>query len=322
MEVRRQKHVVLPRLPIVVPDAPQPMRALLSPLRARELDGLIRSHAPLRVDFPRLHHAVLDPPLEPRHQVNPLRNQRIDPREVHVRAVRGDDAALRQCQRARRLDVRRLPVRHPNERRQIPLVVQADVHLHRPLRPPELRPRKRRQTQVNGCRIHREQLGFEPVAMSRRLRLAAPQQSPVQLLVHLPRLLGVHPRERRPRHHADPQVVELARLCGKIRDDVPQAAASCQLGHPHATNWPQRVMLRDIRPDLCLRARLSNSCLGTSLSTVNGHPKWRQSEQTIDPNSSAVNRMVHLRPLVGSILNTLTSLPPGQLREVGRCSPG
>ena len=127
----------------------------------------------------------------------------------------------------------RLPVRHPNERRQIPLVVQADVHLHRPLRPPELRPRKRRQTQVNGCRIHREQLGFEPVAMSRRLRLAAPQQSPVQLLVHLPRLLGVHPRERRPRHHADPQVVELARLCGKIRDDVPQAAASCQLGHPH-----------------------------------------------------------------------------------------
>ena len=182
MEVRRQKHVVLPRLPVVVTDAPQPMRALLSPLRARELDGLIRSHAPLRVDFPRLHHAVLDPPLEPRHQVNPLRNQRIDPREVHVRAVRGDDAALRQCQRARRLDVRRLPVRHPNERRQIPLVVQADVHLHRPLRPPELRPRKRRQTQVNGCRIHREQLGFEPVAMSRRLRLAAPQQSPVQLL--------------------------------------------------------------------------------------------------------------------------------------------
>ena len=90
-----------------------------------------------------------------------------------------------------------------------------------------------RQTQVNGCRIHREQLGFEPVAMSRRLRLAAPQQSPVQLLVHLPRLLGVHPRERRPRHHADPQVVEFARLCGKIRDDVPQAAASCQLGHPH-----------------------------------------------------------------------------------------
>ena len=233
MEVRRQKHVVLPRLPIVVPDAPQPMRALLSPLRARELDGLIRSHAPLRVDFPRLHHAVLDPPLESRHQVNPLRNQRIDPRKVHVRAVRGDDAALRQCQRARRLDVRRLPVRHPNERRQIPLVVQADVHFHRPLRPPELRPRKRRQTQVNGCRIHREQLGFEPVAMSRRLRLAAPQQSPVQLLVHLPRLLGVHPRERRPRHHADPQVVELARLCGKIRDDVPQAAASCQLGHPH-----------------------------------------------------------------------------------------
>ena len=29
------------------------------------------------------------------------------------------------------------------------------------------------------------------------------------------------------------------------------------------------------------------------------------------------NRMVHLRPLVGSILNTLASLPPGQLRVVG-----
>ena len=36
---------------------------------------------------------------------------------------------------------------------------------------------------------------------------------------------------------------------------------------PIATNWPHRVMLRAIRPDLCLRAKLSNSCLGTSLST-------------------------------------------------------
>ena len=29
------------------------------------------------------------------------------------------------------------------------------------------------------------------------------------------------------------------------------------------------------------------------------------------------NRMVHLRPLVGRILSTLASLPPGQVREVG-----
>ena len=29
------------------------------------------------------------------------------------------------------------------------------------------------------------------------------------------------------------------------------------------------------------------------------------------------NRMVHLKPLVSSILNALTSLPPGQLHEVG-----
>ena len=134
MEVRRQKHVVLPRLPIVVPDAPQPMRALLSPLRARELDGLIRSHAPLRVDFPRLHHAVLDPPLESRHQVNPLRNQRIDPARqspARAHASYGFEAFarsaatttcsmlhLRQCQqrpapprchRRRRLAARRSP---------------------------------------------------------------------------------------------------------------------------------------------------------------------------------------------------------------------
>ena len=29
------------------------------------------------------------------------------------------------------------------------------------------------------------------------------------------------------------------------------------------------------------------------------------------------NRMVHLRPLVGSVLETLDAMPPGQLREVG-----
>ena len=29
------------------------------------------------------------------------------------------------------------------------------------------------------------------------------------------------------------------------------------------------------------------------------------------------NRMVHLRPLVSGILDTLASLPPGQLREIG-----
>ncbi|MCY4508406.1 MAG: DUF5615 family PIN-like protein [Acidobacteria bacterium] len=32
---------------------------------------------------------------------------------------------------------------------------------------------------------------------------------------------------------------------------------------------------------------------------------------------AASNRMVHLRPLMGRVLNTLTSLPPGQLRVVG-----
>ena len=35
----------------------------------------------------------------------------------------------------------------------------------------------------------------------------------------------------------------------------------------------------------------------------------------LDPAKKA--SMIHLKPLVGSILNTLASLPPGQLREVG-----
>ena len=113
IKVRRQKHVVLLRLPVPVPDASQPMRALLPPLRARELDDLIRRHASLRIAFSRLQHAILDPPLETRHQVNSPRNQRRNPREVHVRPIRRHDAARRQRQCPRRLDVRRLPVRHP-----------------------------------------------------------------------------------------------------------------------------------------------------------------------------------------------------------------
>ena len=104
--------------------------------------------------------------------------------------------------------------------------------------------------------------------MSRRLRLAAPQQSPVQLLVHLPRLLGVHPRERRP---ASPRRPPSGRACTTVRQDSRRCPAGCSVlsvwAISIATNWPQWVMPRDIRPDLCLRARLSNSCLGTSLST-------------------------------------------------------
>ena len=207
-----------------------------------------RSNSPLRVACSRLHHAILDPPLETRHQVNSLRNQRSNPREVHARAVRSHDAALRQRQSPRRLNVRRLSVRHPNERRQIPLVVQTDVYLHRPLRPPEVRPRKRRQTQVDGGRVQREQLALEPESMTRRLGTvpatarATPRTAPTASPRSLARATSASPR-RPPR----------GRACTTARRDSRRCHADCSAP--------------SVGPSPSLRTGSSGSCFATSVPT-------------------------------------------------------
>ena len=132
---------------------------------------------------------------------------------------------------ARRLDVRRLAVRHAGERRQVAAVVQAEVQLHRALRAPELRPREQRQALVDGRRVERVERVAEPDAVARRGRAAARQQTPEQLLVEPVRLLPVHPRQRRPRYRTDAEVVELAALSRQVRHDVAQAAAPRELRH-------------------------------------------------------------------------------------------
>ena len=64
-------------------------------------------------------------------------------------------------------------------------------------------------------------------------RPAARQQAPEQLLVERVRLRLVHPRQRRPGHRADPEVVQLAALRRQVRHDVAQAAAPGELPHRH-----------------------------------------------------------------------------------------
>ena len=119
------------------------------------------------------------------------------------------------------------------------------------LRPPELRPREHRQPQIDHRRVQRVQRVLEPEPVPRRHRPAGPQQRAEKVPTQFPRLLRVHPRQRRPRHLTDAQVVPPMRQRRQVRHDVPKAARPRQLRHPIATNWLHRGSLRGLRPVPC-----------------------------------------------------------------------
>ena len=111
-----------------------------------------------------------------------------------------------------------------------------------------------------------EYSGFLKESVPPRRRSAAHQQRPEQVPAQFPRLLRVHPRQRRPRHLADAQVARLARLRRQVRHDVPKAAPPRQLRHPHRHELAPPRQVARLPPRPVLPRQPSNSCLGTSLS--------------------------------------------------------
>ena len=103
------------------------------------------------------------------------------------------------------------------------------MQFHRALRPPEPRPEEHRKARVNGGEAQGERLAPEPEAVLGRPAPAARQQPAEQLLAQLVRLLGVDPRQRRPRHPPDAKVVKPLGLRRQVGDDVAQAAPPRQL---------------------------------------------------------------------------------------------
>ena len=186
LEVVGEKHVVLAGLSVPVADPPEQDRALLPALSARERDGLVRGHAAaggVRTTFP---NRVTDSPLEPRHERNPLCVKGFQPAEVLVQTVRDDNAPPRQPQRLRDLDVRRLPIRHTHERRQVAGMVEADVDLDRPLALAVLRPREQREAQVDVGRVQGYEWVLEPESVAGRHAAAAVQKT-LELQLEEPR---------------------------------------------------------------------------------------------------------------------------------------
>ena len=96
----------------------------------------------------------------------------------------------------------------------MPGLVEADVQLDGALRAPERRPRKGRQTQVDGRRIHRIQPVLGPEAVPRGPLLTTSQQPSKERLVKRVRLLGVDPRQRRAADEApaEPAGARVARV--------------------------------------------------------------------------------------------------------------
>ena len=176
------------------------------------------------------HHLIAHVPLQAGHKGHPPLLQLMEPPEIKIRAVGHHHAAGRERPRAGHRDVAGLAVGHADERWQMSRQVHADVQLDRAFRAPERRPREGRQAQVDGRRVHREQLVLEPEAMPRSPLLAAGQQASEERFVERVRLLCVHPRQRGTtdeRSHT--QVIELVGLGAQVADDVAQALQAAQL---------------------------------------------------------------------------------------------
>lgn len=101
-----------------------------------------------------------------------------------------------------------------------------------------------------------------------------------------------------------------------LDENLPRALAAELTGHDVSTvqaeGWSGRT-----NGELLRRAQDSFDALLTMDRGLQHEQNLAALRLRIVVIRAPSNRMVHLRPLVGGVLNTLASLPPGQLREVG-----
>jgi len=184
-------------------------------------------------------HLVNRSLLHPRHEVHFLLRQFLKPLVIHVATVDGQDRARREPQRSRHLDLTRLALGHHCERRQVAIVVQQQVQLDRPLRPPEFCPIEHAHRQVDDAPVQAHQLVFEteflPTALAGYQFLAFEQRLFENHLVETPRpiLIGISQRGLLGRHRHS-QVLQLPFATRQATANLAQRMRAAQLAKQHS----------------------------------------------------------------------------------------
>ena len=177
-------------------DTPQSVGIGLRGSGPRQEGPVVGDHAPARRARSVVDHLVGRALFEPRHEEDLPGLQRREPREVDVAPVEHEDRGRRKPLLARHRDFVPLAGRDHERRRQIPVVVEREVQLHRALRAPKRGPRKQLGAQIDDGRVEAEQLVLEAELLRARHGTAAGQQLVEDLLVQWPGMVRIRERQR------------------------------------------------------------------------------------------------------------------------------
>jgi len=184
-----------------------------------------------------LDDAILDVVLQPRHEEDLLPGQLQPPVHIRVATIEHQHRAWLKPLSAGHLDLRGLARSHYRKLRQVAVMVQHQVQLHRPLAAAVQRPVEDAQTQRDHGRVQTEQLVFEaelPLATLCRLRPAALIETLEHGLEQRPWtvLVGVGQRGAL-RRGIDAQVAELPFAGRQSAGDLAQCLRMPQLAKQH-----------------------------------------------------------------------------------------
>ncbi len=119
------------------------------------------------------------------------------------------------------------------DRRQVAVVIEREMQLHRAFPAAECRPRKDLRAQINHRRIQAQQLVLEPKLLRARHTAAAREELIEHGLVQLPGPVRVGIGQRRPTRRLDPQMCEPALATRQAATDLAQGMGAAQLAEQH-----------------------------------------------------------------------------------------
>ena len=198
-----------------------------------ERDGLVRHDAAAARDRPPVDDRVGRAVLQPRDEVDARRIERRKPPKVDVPPIHHQDGAARVRGLAGDRHLVLLARGDHDGRRQVAVMVQREVEFDRALGPTERRPRKHLRAEVDDRGVDRQQLVLEPEPLRRGDAPAALEQLIEDLLIELPRAMGIRIGQARSGRRRGAQVGQLALATRQAPADFPQGIGAAELTEQH-----------------------------------------------------------------------------------------
>jgi hypothetical protein len=235
----------------------QQARVLAPAQTPAESDRLVRHDPSVAWQRTPLHDTVAGGTLQARHKKDAGGRQLGKPQDFQIPAIEDEDGPGVEALCARDRCLAAATFCDHQDRRQIAVVVQREVQLHRPLRATKGRPRKHLGTQFDQRGIQAQQLVLKPKLPRTRDGLTPREQLVEHRLIQLPRPMLVGVGERRPGRGRDAQMRETALATGQPADDLTQRLRLPEVAEQHGDELPPARKA----PCVTLRVRLFNRAL-------------------------------------------------------------